>query len=45
MARYRLSRTTLIASGSLDAVAQSLSGNESAIGDAGADIFDFEIGF
>lgn len=45
MARYRLSRTTLIASGSLDAVAQSLGGGESAIGDAGADIFDFEIGF
>ncbi len=45
MARYVASKTTLIATGSLDAVARSLSANESAMGDAGADIFDFDIGF
>ena len=45
MARYVASKTTLIATGSLDAVAQSLGGNESAMGDAGVDIFDFDIGF
>ncbi|MEQ1749790.1 MAG: DUF898 family protein [Prosthecobacter sp.] len=45
MARYVALKTTLIATGSLDAVAQSLSANESAMGDAGADIFDFDIGF
>jgi uncharacterized membrane protein YjgN (DUF898 family) len=45
MARYRAARTTFIACGSLDAVAQSLGGNVSAMGDAGADIFDFDIGF
>ncbi len=45
MARYRAARTTFIACGSLDAVAQSSGGNVSAMGDAGADIFDFDIGF
>ncbi len=45
MARYVASKTTLIVTGSLDTVAQSLSANESAMGDAGADIFDFDIGF
>lgn len=45
MARYTASRTSLLATGSLDAVAQSLGGGESAMGDAGADIFDFDIGF
>lgn len=45
MARYRASRTSFIAKGSLDAVAQSFSSSDSAMGDAGADIFDFEIGF
>lgn len=45
MARYVASKTTFIANGNLDAVAQSLGGNESALGDAGTDIFDFEVGF
>jgi hypothetical protein len=45
MARYRAARTTFIACGNLDAVAQSSGGNVSAMGDAGADIFDFDIGF
>jgi uncharacterized membrane protein YjgN (DUF898 family) len=45
MARYRAARTTFIACGHLDAVAQSAGANVSAIGDAGADIFDFDIGF
>ncbi|MFN0080498.1 MAG: DUF898 family protein [Prosthecobacter sp.] len=45
MARYHAARTTFIACGSLDAVAQSSGGNVSAMGDAGADIFDFDIGF
>jgi uncharacterized membrane protein YjgN (DUF898 family) len=45
MARYTASRTVLLATGSLDAVAQSLGGGETAMGDAGADIFDFDIGF
>lgn len=45
MARYRAERTSLIATGSLDAVAQSLGSEVSAMGDAGADIFDFDIGF
>lgn len=46
MARYRAERTVLIASRSgMDGVSQSAAGNESALGDAGADIFDFEIGF
>jgi uncharacterized membrane protein YjgN (DUF898 family) len=46
MARYRTSRTVLHARpGSLDSVAQASGSSDSAIGDAGADIFDFEIGF
>jgi uncharacterized membrane protein YjgN (DUF898 family) len=45
MAAYRASKTTFIAAGSLDAVAQSLGTGDSALGDAGADIFDFDIGF
>lgn len=45
MARYRASRTKFIAAGSLDSVAQSIGTGDSAIGDAGADIFDFDIGF
>lgn len=45
MARYRASKTSFIAAGSLDSVAQSIGTGDSAIGDAGADIFDFDIGF
>lgn len=46
MARYRTSKTVLHASaGSLDSVAAAGGSEESAMGDAGADIFDFEIGF
>jgi uncharacterized membrane protein YjgN (DUF898 family) len=45
MARYRASKTAFIAAGSLDTVAQSIGTGDSAIGDAGADIFDFDIGF
>ena len=45
MARYRATKTKLIAAGSLDTVAQSIGTGESAMGDAGADIFDFDIGF
>lgn len=45
MARYRASRTSFISTGSLDSVAAALSEEESAIGDAGADVFDFDIGF
>jgi uncharacterized membrane protein YjgN (DUF898 family) len=45
MARYRASRTKFIAAGSLDAVAQSIGTGDSALGEAGADIFDFDIGF
>lgn len=45
MARYRASRTVLLAAGSLDAVSQAAAQDESAMGDAGADIFDLEIGF
>jgi uncharacterized membrane protein YjgN (DUF898 family) len=45
MARYRAERTSFIARGSLDAVAQASNAQVSAMGDAGADIFDFDIGF
>lgn len=45
MARYRASRTRFIAAGSLDSVAQSIGTGDSALGEAGADIFDFDIGF
>ena len=45
MARYRASKTVLIAGGSLDSVAASAGSVDSALGDAGADIFDFDIGF
>lgn len=45
MAHYRASKTKLVAAGSLDMVAQSIGTGESAMGDAGADIFDFDIGF
>lgn len=45
MARYRASRTVLVAGGSLDSVAASAGSVDSALGDAGADIFDFDIGF
>jgi uncharacterized membrane protein YjgN (DUF898 family) len=45
MARYRASKTVLIAGGSLDSVAASAGSMDSALGDAGADIFDFDIGF
>jgi uncharacterized membrane protein YjgN (DUF898 family) len=45
MARYRASRTTLWVSGDLDGVAQMLGSSESAMGDAGADVFDLEVGF
>lgn len=46
MARYRTSKTVLHARpGSLDSVAAASGSAESAMGDAGADIFDFEIGF
>lgn len=46
MARYRTSRTVLHARpGSLDSVAQASGLSDSAMGDAGADIFDFEVGF
>lgn len=46
MARYRTSRTVLHARpGSLDSVAQASGSSDSALGDAGADIFDFEVGF
>jgi uncharacterized membrane protein YjgN (DUF898 family) len=45
-ARYRASRTVLHARpGSLDLVAQSAISADSALGDSGADIFDFEVGF
>jgi uncharacterized membrane protein YjgN (DUF898 family) len=44
MARYRASMTTFIAMGSLDSVARAAESAESALGDAGADIFDFDIG-
>ncbi|MBE7495229.1 MAG: DUF898 family protein [Verrucomicrobiaceae bacterium] len=45
MARYRAERTVFLCSGSLDAVTASMAADESAIGDAGADVFDFDIGF
>jgi uncharacterized membrane protein YjgN (DUF898 family) len=45
MARYRASKTVLVAGGSLDSVAASAGSMDSALGDAGADIFDFDIGF
>ncbi|MBL9130488.1 MAG: DUF898 domain-containing protein, partial [Verrucomicrobiaceae bacterium] len=45
MARYRASRTSFLCAGSLDSVASTLSAEQSAIGDAGADVFDFDIGF
>lgn len=45
MARYRASKTSLIAFGDLDAVAQANITDDSAMGDAGADVFDIEIGF
>lgn len=46
MARYRTSKTVLHArDGSLNSVAQASGASESAMGDSGADIFDFEIGF
>ena len=46
MARYRTSRTVLHARpGSLETVAQASGSSGSAMGDAGADIFDFEVGF
>jgi uncharacterized membrane protein YjgN (DUF898 family) len=45
MARYNASHNVFIATGSLDAVAQSYTTASSAMGDAGADIFDVEVGF
>lgn len=45
MVRYRAARTVFISRGGLDSVAAALSAEESAIGDAGADVFDFDIGF
>jgi uncharacterized membrane protein YjgN (DUF898 family) len=45
MARYRAERTTFLCAGSLDAVTAGVMAEESALGDAGADVFDFDIGF
>lgn len=45
MARYRAQRTTFLCAGSLDAVTAGVAIEESAMGDAGADVFDFDIGF
>ncbi len=45
MARYRADHTALITTASLDEVSQAVASEELALGDAGADIFDFEIGF
>jgi uncharacterized membrane protein YjgN (DUF898 family) len=44
MARYTASKTAFIATGSLDSVARAAGGESSAMGDAGADIFDIDIG-
>lgn len=45
MARYRAQRTRFLCAGSLDAVTAGVVVEESAMGDAGADVFDFDIGF
>lgn len=45
MARYRAQRTRFLCAGSLDAVTAGVVAEESAMGDAGADVFDFDIGF
>jgi uncharacterized membrane protein YjgN (DUF898 family) len=45
MARYRAEHTVFLCTGSLDAVTAGLATEDSALGDAGADVFDFEIGF
>ena len=45
MARYRASRTLLVVSGDPDQVAQEVAREESALGDAGADALDVEVGF
>lgn len=45
MARYLTSHTRFLATGSLDSVAQAYGTADSAMGDAGADIFDVEVGF
>ncbi len=45
MARYRAERTVFLCSGSLDAVTAGIATEDSALGDAGADVFDFDIGF
>jgi uncharacterized membrane protein YjgN (DUF898 family) len=45
MARYRASRTLLVVSGDPDQVAQEVAQEESALGDAGADALDVEVGF
>lgn len=45
MARYRASKTKLVVTGDLGTVTQSGGTGDSAMGDAGADIFDFDIGF
>lgn len=45
MARYRAEHTVFLCTGSLDAVTAGMATEDSALGDAGADVFDFEIGF
>ncbi|HOO93927.1 MAG TPA: DUF898 family protein, partial [Opitutales bacterium] len=45
LAKYRAAHTFLLATGSLDQALDTLSPEASALGDAGADIFDFDIAF
>ena len=45
LAKYRAAHTFLLATGSMDQALDTLSPEASALGDAGADIFDFDIAF
>lgn len=45
LARYRADHTFLLATGSLDQALDTISPEASAIGDAGAEVFDFDIAF
>lgn len=45
MARYTASRTRLVVAGDLALIAQEAAREESALGEAGADAFDVEVGF
>lgn len=45
LARYRADHTFLLATGGLDQALDTISPEASAIGDAGAEVFDFDIAF